>query len=1426
MGTVHSLLNGASDSQPTNTTGASGQQHYVDRAGQSRSSVKMYKDVAGKFTELEMLSLRQVFQQLKSKQDASIPHKEPSQQHMESSQQSHRPVGITEDTFIEYLNLGHDKHRIGRHFFRSFCHLAVYPDNTNPLTARNHPHSLTARDLLKPLALYCQKIGDDALLGIKPLKAIFESFAENATQSGASVKPAATEDEQGLNTDGSLPQEGPGSLKTSKTIEDSLKDLTLQANFEWNPEDDDLIDSGPHVKALDLVDILDGLFWLAQEVVDTGKQRSGPDANEDSATDRLINGSHQHTATRIVEHIIQYSRNESLEQVPVDLCTETIDYTTFSKFVSRNAPNIFAVLSQHFYSLFLIGKTLRPPETSGERNIIVLPDMSPIPVLSASSIMLTPENLALVSWFLPQAKTTPTMTNLYTGSVHGFSMNQFEVHVCKYPAPTLLLLLVERQKSATADVYRRQSISFGTSRQRHSISSTSPTYNTPWGIDQRRSSIDRLKVSGPNSTSALNTIVDEATTISTTTLSTRSSDTQLFPPSSQGSITSETGAAVAVVPRKSKDRMVLGAYVTETWKVSKSGWGNDSFALFELSPCFEVFPAKKKETSGSPTAPAVSTSMTSSSKHSTVPGNRHYIHFLKNAGVGFGGQESENCMLYMDDNLRYGNYRQDFAGGNVYMSAGGPRRSGFQIDFEIVECEVWGLGGPEAKAKQVKEWEFEQREANRRASVHMRSKDGEQDIDRDLLHNSKRQEQGPGTSEIDPCNALGQVVEPDITWTLVHQCYNHIPYNATEANIILSTLHTLYKDYYIFLDSAMLENQPKPFTNPPVDMLGGLDQISKREYSGDFRFQTDVDTLVNSLNDAHANYMAHCYRHYLFQQPFDLYAPVVNNVQTVRILVDRSSNGLEECQVLTIDGVKALDAIQHWADTHLGFSKDAGVRLNKALTGSTFNTAQKIWAYAPGQFTSRVTLPERQTMIYQVQCPLLPLTTDEDKNKDNDNQKRIQYVKADWEVFRLMSWNEFDSTESFLTQNCYSDTDPANHENYPPGKKKRDFVSSSTTSQDQNNNKLRRRHNRNNNINIQAAIEIPRHETIIKVNPLYHKRQEPNTIPVARLVYSGSTTLFYQLLRRPSIGVVVIPTHTVNMKTEHQALEQGFSQLYQVGVRNVILDLTGNGGGYVNFAYDLVDWMFPNENQTSVYKSDLRASMSVKALAQEDLAQEEYSSYFNPGSYSDPLTGEEHQDNFFMNDRVIRHAQHRLGYSPLVYMNHHGLGAFEMDMPWQHDAERIVVMTDGSCGSACGMTLNRLKNRHGVKSYAVGGRVGEDLSLFSFPGASVYGMDDIIDDFENLGVDTPMRRLRYKGIYRVPVMEFFQEVEGSQNENGTMMVDPRPIEYSPELYKADYHLDYTPITARNHEMLWEIIANNHWKEDGQTGDDPSIEKKE
>ncbi|KAG0301365.1 hypothetical protein BGZ98_008418 [Dissophora globulifera] len=650
---------------------------------------------------------------------------------------------------------------------------------------------------------------------------------------------------------------------------------------------------------------------------------------------------------------------------------------------------------------------------------------------------------------------------------------------------------------------------------------------------------------------------------------------------------------------------------------------------------------------------------------------------------------------------------------------------------------------------------------------------------RDISRHSERQDSpvgGDSQAEEDPCTILGQLEEPDISWSHVWRCYESIPYNSTEANIVFSTLYTLYRDYYIFLDTATLEDQPKPFTNPPVDILKGLDLLSRRQYRGDFEFQTAVDALVSQLNDAHANYLTFCYRHYLFVQPFDLYAPVVDNQQTIRILQDNTHSDREDCEVLTIDGINALDAIQNYIDINSAISKDAGVRLNSALTANIYDRSSKQWKFNPGLFTTRAILPERQTMSYHIRCP----------TSEAHPQGRDEHVSFDWEVYRLISWNKFDDADSFLKQNCYKDTDPTLQKRVSSSRSKRSpsdeggFEGVSKQSP---------------KLQSQAGIDVSQHKTIRPL-PRLEKRQSEDG-QVAWLLYNGSSTAFYQLAKRPEIGVVVIPTHYVNLASEGNVMVEGFDTLYRSGVRNIILDLTSNGGGYVNFAYDLVDWMFPVDNKTSVYQSDLRASMSAKALAQADLIDDDYAGYFNPGSFSEVATKASFQKNFLLQDRLIQRAHSRLGYTPTVFMSH-DLGALEMDMPWQHDAQRIVIMTDGACGSACGMSLNRLKNTHGVKSYAVGGRYGEDLSMFSFPGASVYGLDALLDDFENLGVDPPMHRIRYKGIIRVPIMEFFQED------------DPVPIEYNPKLFKADFHLDYTPLTARHHELLWETVADSHW----------------
>ncbi|KAF9387178.1 hypothetical protein BGX21_000640, partial [Mortierella sp. AD011] len=219
----------------------------------------------------------------------------------------------------------------------------------------------------------------------------------------------------------------------------------------------------------------------------------------------------------------------------------------------------------------------------------------------------------------------------------------------------------------------------------------------------------------------------------------------------------------------------------------------------------------------------------------------------------------------------------------------------------------------------------------------------------------------------DPCAIIARASQ-NLTVQHVSDCYKSIEYNAVEAKATLASLYTLYNDFWIFRDSAMTPNQALPFTNPPVNIISGLTKINQTAYTRDFDFHSDLTYLIKSLNDAHCTYMPNCYNSYLFKQPIGLYAPVVNGVQSVRVLMDFSGKKLQGCEVISIDGTDAFTHIQAWADRNAGFSKDAGVRFNYALVSSVYIPLTQTWDYEYGAFALRTTLPESNFITYDLRC--------------------------------------------------------------------------------------------------------------------------------------------------------------------------------------------------------------------------------------------------------------------------------------------------------------------------------------------------------------------------------------------------------------------------------------------------------------------------
>ncbi|KAF9117612.1 hypothetical protein BGX30_005308, partial [Mortierella sp. GBA39] len=147
----------------------------------------------------------------------------------------------------------------------------------------------------------------------------------------------------------------------------------------------------------------------------------------------------------------------------------------------------------------------------------------------------------------------------------------------------------------------------------------------------------------------------------------------------------------------------------------------------------------------------------------------------------------------------------------------------------------------------------------------------------------------PPVSHLDACGILGAKKPSEITYQDIVNCYQAIPFNNTNAAATFSTIYTLFNEFYVFKDSAMTPNLQAPFSSPPTDIVGKLEAIGRTKYTSDHKFHTELSRAINSLYDAHAGYYVDCYTQYYFVQSLALYAPVIDDAQTIRVYSDSAA---------------------------------------------------------------------------------------------------------------------------------------------------------------------------------------------------------------------------------------------------------------------------------------------------------------------------------------------------------------------------------------------------------------------------------------------------------------------------------------------------------------------------------------------------------
>ncbi|KAF9425605.1 hypothetical protein BGZ76_003167 [Entomortierella beljakovae] len=630
----------------------------------------------------------------------------------------------------------------------------------------------------------------------------------------------------------------------------------------------------------------------------------------------------------------------------------------------------------------------------------------------------------------------------------------------------------------------------------------------------------------------------------------------------------------------------------------------------------------------------------------------------------------------------------------------------------------------------------------------------------------------------DPCAELAKQGKDEnsvLKFNDVRNCYRAQSFKPDVANKVLTSVENLIGNFYAFLDQAKASS-PAPFKTPKVDLMAGLKKIRATKYKNDYDFNMALTYLTFSANDGHLAYRSQCYHVADFSQPISLYAPVINGVQSVRVFYADDTKkgvpktGLVDCAVTEIDGVPALKAIQTYADRTSAISKDPGVRLNDALASTSWYNE---WLISPGGFSKRWEVPARSSMKYTIQCAKGP----------------AQKITVPWIATPSydFNFNTFTDTNTFWTAQCLQPPSPYNN-----GRNNSKDQGKKITSDDLPANR----------INVAPATTFYRERGSIKIpnGGRNGRTGAPQIITEADEVLVTATTAFYRLKKSDACVAVIASEEAAYFKfdpSDYLEFIKGLQTLRLGGCKKLILDMTNNGGGSVDFAYFVNALFFPKEKPYFV--EDLRSNSFVQGAARAAAKLSSSNSVFDARGYNSAANLKPFKDHSMFTKGVnYKRGGVTQTYSQKNY--------FEYSWPFLPLAKNetinwkpsdMAIVTNGFCGSACTMIATRFNIIHKVKTYAVGGIHKTPLSYFSFPGGFVMDNESIVSDIRALsykGKNAPTD-LVVKATASVAVGEIYAL------ENSTI-----PLEYDAKYFAANVHLDQDSVSARHPDNIWIKIA--------------------
>ena len=184
---------------------------------------------------------------------------------------------------------------------------------------------------------------------------------------------------------------------------------------------------------------------------------------------------------------------------------------------------------------------------------------------------------------------------------------------------------------------------------------------------------------------------------------------------------------------------------------------------------------------------------------------------------------------------------------------------------------------------------------------------------------------------------------------------------------------------------------------------------------------------------------------------------------------------------------------------------------------------------------------------------------------------------------------------------------------------------------------------------------------------------------------------------------------------------------------NLIIDVTNNGGGSVCLNYHTMSYLVNAWTKLSnvaggdvVYSEyDIRRSDVLRLLQTNGAYLSSYPDAFNPTS------GASLGMSYYNNPTSRTIGSGTSSYTQGFNWNPCGNVNLYFTKASYH-FDKIIVMTDGRCGSSCAYFVTQLRENNKVRLLSYGGIYGEPLATSSFAGGNVLNWDFVTDTVSTL----------------------------------------------------------------------------------------------